>query len=372
MTGLAVGLILLTVARSGSALGKAVIDPTHNSLIADYYPIETRARVYSFHRGANALGAFIGPLSAGLLAYYFSWRVPFVVFVIPTVVFALIATPLEGAHPGQVGTPCRRRLPGRHRHRGGVAVVRRELADRPQGEVAAADLVESAVPRHLADRFRRAGLAPLRPEVRIGRTRPRSGRGHRRAVRGRRPRRRSAHRDAEVRRRRQGPDSFRRIDRRRHVGGDRRLRLRPQRVRRRRPQLRDHRRTRHHRPGRAGRPVAGDPSESPRHRLRHRIAVDHPRSRGAPDDRVGCRQLEHRDRDADPDPQLRDRLAVAAQRQRRDRRRHRAGVAVGGGPFRGPVRSTPGQHQPAAAPRCRGRLRQPHRPARHRPPPRRG
>jgi branched-chain amino acid transport system ATP-binding protein len=95
MTGLAVGLILLTVARSGSALGKAVIDPTHNSLIADYYPIETRARVYSFHRGANALGAFIGPLTAGLLAYYFSWRVPFVVFVIPTVVFALIATRLK-------------------------------------------------------------------------------------------------------------------------------------------------------------------------------------------------------------------------------------------------------------------------------------
>ena len=54
MTGLAVGLILLTVARSGSSLGKAVIDPTHNSLIADYYPIETRSRVYSFHRGANA------------------------------------------------------------------------------------------------------------------------------------------------------------------------------------------------------------------------------------------------------------------------------------------------------------------------------
>ena len=32
MTGLATGLILLTIARSGSSLGKAVIDPTHNSL----------------------------------------------------------------------------------------------------------------------------------------------------------------------------------------------------------------------------------------------------------------------------------------------------------------------------------------------------
>jgi len=91
MTGLATGLILLTIARSGSSLGKAVIDPTHNSLIADYYPIESRARVYSFHRAANAVGAFVGPLAAGMLAYYFDWRVPFLVFVIPSVIFALLA-----------------------------------------------------------------------------------------------------------------------------------------------------------------------------------------------------------------------------------------------------------------------------------------
>ena len=91
MTGLATGLILLTIARSGSSLGKAVIDPTHNSLIADYYPIESRARVYSFHRAANAVGAFVGPLAAGMLAYYFDWRVPFLVFVIPTVIFAMLA-----------------------------------------------------------------------------------------------------------------------------------------------------------------------------------------------------------------------------------------------------------------------------------------
>jgi branched-chain amino acid transport system ATP-binding protein len=91
MTGLATGLILLTIARSGSALGKAVIDPTHNSLIADYYPIESRSRVYSFHRAANAVGAFVGPLTAGMLAFHFDWRVPFLVFVIPTVIFAMLA-----------------------------------------------------------------------------------------------------------------------------------------------------------------------------------------------------------------------------------------------------------------------------------------
>jgi branched-chain amino acid transport system ATP-binding protein len=95
LTGLATGVVVLTIARSGSALGKAVIDPTHNSLLADYYPIEARSKVFSTHRAANAVGAFIGPLSAGLLAYYFGWRTPFLVFVIPTVVFALMALKLR-------------------------------------------------------------------------------------------------------------------------------------------------------------------------------------------------------------------------------------------------------------------------------------
>lgn len=95
MTGLATGVVVLTIARSGSSLGKAVIDPTHNSLLADYYPIGARSKVFSTHRAANAVGAFIGPLSAGLLAYAFGWRVPFIIFVVPTIVFAVLALKLH-------------------------------------------------------------------------------------------------------------------------------------------------------------------------------------------------------------------------------------------------------------------------------------
>ena len=95
LTGIAMGVIVLTVARSGSSLGKAVVDPTHNSLIADYYPIEVRAKVFSFHRSANAVGAFVGPLSAGFLAYYFGWRTPFLIFTIPTVILAILAIKLR-------------------------------------------------------------------------------------------------------------------------------------------------------------------------------------------------------------------------------------------------------------------------------------
>lgn len=95
MTGLAMGVVVLTIARSGSAVGKAVIDPTHNSLIADYYPVDRRSQVYSVHRAANAVGGFLGPLSAGLLAFYLGWRAPFLLFVIPTVIFAVLALRLR-------------------------------------------------------------------------------------------------------------------------------------------------------------------------------------------------------------------------------------------------------------------------------------
>jgi len=102
MTGLASTLLILAIARSGSGVGKAVVDPTHNSLIADYYDIGSRPRVYSFHRAANAVGACVGPLVAGVVGYRYGWRWPFIIFAFPTLVFVVLAwrmrEPVRGAH----------------------------------------------------------------------------------------------------------------------------------------------------------------------------------------------------------------------------------------------------------------------------------
>ncbi|MGI8938749.1 MAG: MFS transporter [Iamia sp.] len=91
LTGLAGGVVMLFIVRAGSGIGRATVDPTHNSLLADYYAPAVRPRVYSFHRAANAVGACIGPLAAGLLAAAFGWRAPFFVFAIPTFVFVIMA-----------------------------------------------------------------------------------------------------------------------------------------------------------------------------------------------------------------------------------------------------------------------------------------
>jgi len=99
MTGLAGVLWVLVLARFGAGMGRAVVTPTHNSLLSDYYPIHVRTEVYGFHRMANAAGAFVGPLLGGILAEVFDWRVPFILFVIPTIVFVVIGLRLQ--EPGR-------------------------------------------------------------------------------------------------------------------------------------------------------------------------------------------------------------------------------------------------------------------------------
>ena len=100
-TGLATSVVFLAFMRSGSAIGKAVNDPTHNSLLADWFAPGERARVFAFHRAANVVGYTLGPLFAGLLAYRYGWRAPFFVFAVPTLLLAVAALrlrePIRGA-----------------------------------------------------------------------------------------------------------------------------------------------------------------------------------------------------------------------------------------------------------------------------------
>lgn len=103
LTGLSPTIILLGIARVGAGLGRAVNNPVHPSLLADYYPPSTRAKVMASHRVANPVGQFTGPLIAGFIAAAVGWRLPFVVLSLPT--FALVLMALvylrEPARTGQ-------------------------------------------------------------------------------------------------------------------------------------------------------------------------------------------------------------------------------------------------------------------------------
>lgn len=101
MTGAATAVWMLLIARVGTGIGRAVVDPTHNALLSDWYAVDRRPAVFSFHRAANVLGNFAGPLLAGALAAWFSWRAPFFVFAAPTLILVVLGLrlrdPVRGA-----------------------------------------------------------------------------------------------------------------------------------------------------------------------------------------------------------------------------------------------------------------------------------
>ena len=102
-TGLVPLIAVLAVARIGSAVGKAVNDPTHRSLLADYYAPAGRGTAYYLHGAANSVGIILAPIAAGGLAYLADWRLPFILFSIPTAVLVFVGVaklrePVRGAH----------------------------------------------------------------------------------------------------------------------------------------------------------------------------------------------------------------------------------------------------------------------------------
>jgi ABC-type branched-subunit amino acid transport system ATPase component/predicted MFS family arabinose efflux permease len=98
-TGLAPVLWVLVALRCGSAIGNAVIFPTHNSLMSDYYRPEVRPRIFSIHRAANAIGQALGAVLGAALAVVGGWRLPFLVFAVPT--FLLVVYGLRLRDPGR-------------------------------------------------------------------------------------------------------------------------------------------------------------------------------------------------------------------------------------------------------------------------------
>ena len=99
--GAAASLVLLYVARGGVAVG-AAFTSTQNSLLADFYPIEIRPRVYYAQRAAVALALALGPAIVAVFELYYSWEVPFLVLAAPTVIFVAlglrIREPTRGLH----------------------------------------------------------------------------------------------------------------------------------------------------------------------------------------------------------------------------------------------------------------------------------
>ena len=107
-TSFAVRLPVFFVARIGTGIGKAAVEPVGRSLLTDYYPPTGWNRVLAVHSAANPLGGLLGPAMAGALALFVDgdgiWRWAFPLLTIPSVLALLAARRLHEPESQMVKT----------------------------------------------------------------------------------------------------------------------------------------------------------------------------------------------------------------------------------------------------------------------------
>lgn len=103
VTALAVALPLFVLARLGTGVGKAAVEPVGRSLLSDVYPRRAWTRVFAIHSAANPAGNVLGPLLAGAIGLAVAgdgaWRLAFPILAVPTFVALAVSRPLRDPEP---------------------------------------------------------------------------------------------------------------------------------------------------------------------------------------------------------------------------------------------------------------------------------
>jgi MFS family permease len=86
----AVSFVTLFLARIGVGIGEAGTSPASQSMIADAYPPQARARAIGVLLLGIPLGMLIGALVAGWVTQHYGWRTAFMVLGIPGVLLGVI------------------------------------------------------------------------------------------------------------------------------------------------------------------------------------------------------------------------------------------------------------------------------------------
>jgi ABC-type branched-subunit amino acid transport system ATPase component/predicted MFS family arabinose efflux permease len=89
------------IARGLIGVGKGNY-PVTTAVLTDAYPVAGRTRVLAANNLANPLANLLGPLIVGGVAYFFSWRLTFVILAVPCAVLSVAAfflrEPVRGAN----------------------------------------------------------------------------------------------------------------------------------------------------------------------------------------------------------------------------------------------------------------------------------
>jgi MFS family permease len=99
-SGLAFAFWAFFVIRVILGTAAHIDNPASSSLITDFYPASSRARVFALQRAAWYIGISIGVALAGVLGDAFGWRAPFFVMVVPGLVVAYLVWRLREPERG--------------------------------------------------------------------------------------------------------------------------------------------------------------------------------------------------------------------------------------------------------------------------------
>lgn len=90
LCGMALNFWQLALARVGVGIGEAGCSPPAHSMIADYFPEETRARAMSIYCLGIPLGSTLGYLLGGWINELYGWRIAFLSLGLPGLLLAML------------------------------------------------------------------------------------------------------------------------------------------------------------------------------------------------------------------------------------------------------------------------------------------
>ena len=108
LCGLTVSFGQLIAARLTVGLGEATGNPATVSMLADYFPRQTRTSAMAFFGLSVPLGALLGAAGGGYIAQHASWRSAFIIAGLPGILLGLVLAatvrePVRGHYDGPSG-----------------------------------------------------------------------------------------------------------------------------------------------------------------------------------------------------------------------------------------------------------------------------
>ncbi|HEX9259256.1 MAG TPA: MFS transporter [Acidimicrobiales bacterium] len=101
-SGLATSFAMFFVIRVLLGTAAHIDNPLSGSLVSDYYPASTRARVFALIRASGYIGLSLGIAIGGGLGQAFGWRAPFFAMVVPGLAVAFFVFRLKEPPRGGV------------------------------------------------------------------------------------------------------------------------------------------------------------------------------------------------------------------------------------------------------------------------------